>query len=72
MQLEVLPLSAAQVDYPSIREMHAASSFTQAGEVAEWRHAKIEHRVWEASIEQIEAWADRVLSVGTLTELMET
>jgi hypothetical protein len=34
--------------------------------------AKIEDRVWEDSIEQIEAWADRLLSAGTLTELMGT
>ena len=34
--------------------------------------AKTEHRVMAASAEQIEAWSDRVLSAGTLTELMGT
>lgn len=34
--------------------------------------AKIEHRVLESSFEQLEAWINRVLSAGTLTELMET
>jgi SagB-type dehydrogenase family enzyme len=49
LQLEVLPLSAAQADYPSIREMHAASSFTQASEVAEWQRATIKRHLPEAT-----------------------
>lgn len=32
-----LPLSSREVDYPLLREMHAASSLADPGEVAEWR-----------------------------------
>ena len=41
LSLEVIPLSHTQVDYPSIRDMHAASSFHDAGEVLGWRQAAI-------------------------------
>ena len=37
LSLEVIPLSHSQVDYPSIREMHAASSLEDAGQVLSWR-----------------------------------
>jgi SagB-type dehydrogenase family enzyme len=37
LSLEVIPLSHSQVDYPSIREMHAASSLEDAGQVLRWR-----------------------------------
>jgi SagB-type dehydrogenase family enzyme len=37
LQLDTVPLSNKQVDYPAIREMHAASSLSQADEVATWR-----------------------------------
>ena len=49
LKLDVLPLSSSQVDYPSIREMHAASSLTSASEIAEWRGAKIERQSPEAT-----------------------
>ena len=35
--LETLPLSAREVDYPAIREMHAASSLQTPEEVRAWR-----------------------------------
>jgi SagB-type dehydrogenase family enzyme len=37
IRLETLPLSVREVDYPAIREMHAASVLRTAGEVATWR-----------------------------------
>ena len=37
LSLEVIPLSHSQVDYPSIRDMHAGSSFEEVGEVLSWR-----------------------------------
>jgi SagB-type dehydrogenase family enzyme len=37
LQLATVPLSKAQVDYPDIRAIHAASSLDQATEVAAWR-----------------------------------
>ncbi len=44
LQLETLPLSPSQMDYPSIRELHAASSFTRASEITEWRSVRIERQ----------------------------
>jgi SagB-type dehydrogenase family enzyme len=37
LQLDTVPLSNKEVDYPAIREMHAASSLSQEAEVATWR-----------------------------------
>jgi len=37
LNLETLPLSGHEVDYPGIRLMHAASSLATADEVAAWR-----------------------------------
>jgi SagB-type dehydrogenase family enzyme len=37
---EVVPLSISPVDYPSIREAHAASSLMNPDEVNEWRQAR--------------------------------
>jgi SagB-type dehydrogenase family enzyme len=37
LHLETLPLSHHEVDYPAMREMHAASSLTTDGEVRAWR-----------------------------------
>jgi SagB-type dehydrogenase family enzyme len=37
LQIETLPLSSREVDYPLIREMHAASSLSSPAEVREWR-----------------------------------
>ncbi len=39
LALETLPLSPRQVDYPEIREMHAASRLRSAEEVRAWRAA---------------------------------
>jgi nitroreductase len=39
LSLETLPLSPHEVDYPLIREMHAASSLRTADEVRSWRTA---------------------------------
>ena len=36
---EVMPLSSAEVDYPLLREMHAASSLASADDVIAWRRA---------------------------------
>ena len=37
IDFDVVPISLAPVDYPSIREVHAASSITNYDEVSEWR-----------------------------------
>jgi len=37
LHLETVPLSQREVDYPAMREMHAASSLDSAGEVEAWR-----------------------------------
>jgi SagB-type dehydrogenase family enzyme len=37
LNLDVIPLSHAQLDYGSIPEMHSASSFTDEREIAVWR-----------------------------------
>lgn len=42
INFEVVPLSTSLVDYPSIREAHAASSLTDKNEVREWRNAGID------------------------------
>ena len=39
LDLETTPLSAAQVDYPEIREMQRASSLGSGAEAREWREA---------------------------------
>ena len=39
LRLETEPLSPREVDYPTIREMHSASSLESNGEVAAWRGA---------------------------------
>jgi SagB-type dehydrogenase family enzyme len=38
----VIPISQSPVDYPSIREMHEASSFADADEVQKWRGARLD------------------------------
>jgi SagB-type dehydrogenase family enzyme len=39
LTLETEPLSPSEVDYPAMREMHAASSFLDGDEVRRWRGA---------------------------------
>src|SRR5262247_3797100 len=39
LKLETEPLSTSEVDYPAMREMHAASSFLDVDEVRRWRGA---------------------------------
>lgn len=41
INFEVIPISVAPVDYPSIREMHAASSLGEPEDVREWRSATV-------------------------------
>ncbi len=40
LELETIALSACEVDYPSIKQMHLASSLSSPDEVAEWREPK--------------------------------
>lgn len=42
LEYAVLPLSPSEVDYPSIYEMHRASSLKDQTEVSQWRGATIE------------------------------
>ena len=37
LQLETVPVSGNEIDYPAMREIHAASSLRSANEVATWR-----------------------------------
>ena len=39
INFEIVPISISPVDYPSIREAHAASSLTNHDEAREWRNA---------------------------------
>jgi SagB-type dehydrogenase family enzyme len=39
INFEIVPISISPVDYPSIREAHTASSFTNHDEPGEWRNA---------------------------------
>jgi SagB-type dehydrogenase family enzyme len=41
LALETIPLSRCEVDYPLMREMHAASSLRSAEEVEKWRGHKL-------------------------------
>jgi SagB-type dehydrogenase family enzyme len=41
ISFNVIPLSTSPVDYPSIREMHRASSLTGSDEVREWRKTSL-------------------------------
>lgn len=41
INFEVIPLSPSPVDYPSIREIHRASSLTASDEVREWRETTL-------------------------------
>src|SRR5947207_3626240 len=41
INLDVIPISLAPADYPSIREMHAASSIASVEQVRDWRDATI-------------------------------
>jgi len=41
IDFEVIPLSSSPVDYPSIREVHRASSLTGSDEVREWRETSL-------------------------------
>jgi SagB-type dehydrogenase family enzyme len=42
INFDVIPMSQSPVDSPSIREMHEASSLTDANEVREWRGARLD------------------------------
>jgi SagB-type dehydrogenase family enzyme len=48
LQLDTIPLSNKEVDYPAVRAMHAASSLSQEGEVATWRGQTPQHD-WPAT-----------------------
>jgi SagB-type dehydrogenase family enzyme len=43
LALETVPLSPREVDYPAIREMHAASSLSNEAEAAAWHGGMPEH-----------------------------
>ena len=49
LNLETEPLSFSEVDYPSIREMHDASTLTDEVEVIAWRSARIDREIPEAA-----------------------
>jgi hypothetical protein len=47
LQLDTVPLSNKEVDYPAIREMHAASTLHQEAEAATW-HGRTPPQDWPA------------------------
>jgi SagB-type dehydrogenase family enzyme len=47
IDFKVVPLSASEVDYQSIRDMHSASSLVTPDEVVEWREAAIDRKTKE-------------------------
>ena len=47
LQLDTVPLSKQEVDYPAIREMHTASALRQEAEVATW-HGRTPPHEWPA------------------------
>jgi SagB-type dehydrogenase family enzyme len=50
IDFKVVPLSASEVDYQSIRDMHSASSLIEPDEVVEWRAAAIDHKTKEPTL----------------------
>lgn len=48
LNFTVLPLSSSQIDYPSVFEMHEASSFTNVDEIHQWRNVKVHKRAKDA------------------------
>ena len=42
IHFETAPLSPTEVDYPAIRQMHAASSLESGAEAAAWRQATLD------------------------------
>jgi SagB-type dehydrogenase family enzyme len=55
LNLETVPLSRNEIDYPLMREMHAASSLASSEEVAAWRdHAALE-KTKEARTEEADS-----------------
>jgi SagB-type dehydrogenase family enzyme len=57
LKLDVIPLSHAQVDYPSIRRMHAASSFQDVSEILSWRREAFEDNLSPADAGTVRALA---------------
>ncbi len=49
INFEVIPISVAPVDYPSIREIHTASSLTGVDDVRDWREATIPSTIVRAT-----------------------
>jgi SagB-type dehydrogenase family enzyme len=47
LHLDTVPLSNKEVDYPAVREMHAASALSQADEAANW-HGRTPPHAWPA------------------------
>ncbi|HSE37515.1 MAG TPA: SagB/ThcOx family dehydrogenase [Blastocatellia bacterium] len=52
IDFEVVPISASPVDYPSIREAHSASSFTERHEVRDWRNSANDSRPPAVEVEE--------------------
>jgi SagB-type dehydrogenase family enzyme len=52
LQLDTVPLSNAEVDYPAIREMHAASTLHQEAEATTW-HGQTPPQDWPARMGEL-------------------
>jgi len=73
LNLEMIPVSPAPVDYASIREMHDASSLTDAGEVGLWRKGAFAREVSnpEGKLIPLTALRDDQLPEATIEAVIE-
>ncbi len=72
--LETTPLSAAEVDYPEIREMQKASSLGSGAEAREWREAgpipTTRHRGTETTLRHLDAQSSEPMELPDLERVI--
>jgi SagB-type dehydrogenase family enzyme len=72
--LETTPLSAAEVDYPEIREMQKASSLESGDDAREWRESgpieETRHRSADGALRPLEAPGARPLGLSGLERVI--
>jgi SagB-type dehydrogenase family enzyme len=66
--LETVPLSGNEIDYPLMREMHAASSFDSPEEVAAWRETPLDSARKTQLQPQQESSARPIISLEPLSD----
>jgi SagB-type dehydrogenase family enzyme len=72
LKLETVPLSRTEVDYPAIRDMHAASSLASSDEVKVWRGSMPQGEAVPAGgpIQPLRPIADAELPQGSLASVI--